>query len=137
VFYSNQESFRMGWNIMILYLYYPHIQNGCLIIDKKSGKTLHYLNIETGLPDDEIFSTMVDNMGGIWISHALELAAQTLLSPSRLFMFTKEFRMPTFLVYIRQIAQFMWEQARVCLLSKRNFTTKNLQQLTLSRKRCI
>jgi len=46
---------------------------GCLIIDKRTGKTIHTINIRTGLPDDEINSIGKDRNKGIWLSHAYGL----------------------------------------------------------------
>ena len=47
---------------------------GCLIIDIETGKTLHTLNYQTGLPDDEVFALASDNGGGLWLSHSKGLS---------------------------------------------------------------
>jgi len=46
------------------------LSGGCILIDKKTGKTRYTINYQTGLPDDEITSLGVDFQGGIWIAHA-------------------------------------------------------------------
>jgi serine phosphatase RsbU (regulator of sigma subunit) len=45
------------------------ILGGCLIVNVKSGKTLNTLNLQTGLPDDEIFAIAKDQNMGLWIAH--------------------------------------------------------------------
>lgn len=50
------------------------LMGGCMILDKKTCKTLHIINIQTGLPDDEIFSIGNDLNHGIWLSHAYGLS---------------------------------------------------------------
>lgn len=47
---------------------------GCLIIDKKTKKTLHTLNFQTGLPDDEIYTLAVDANQGLWVTHQYGLS---------------------------------------------------------------
>ena len=47
---------------------------GCLIVDKRTGETIHTINIRTGLPDDEIYSIGKDHNNGIWLSHAYGLS---------------------------------------------------------------
>jgi serine phosphatase RsbU (regulator of sigma subunit) len=50
------------------------LMGGCIILDKKTCKTIHIINIRTGLPDDEIFSIGKDLNNGIWLSHAYGLS---------------------------------------------------------------
>lgn len=50
------------------------LMGGCMILDKKTGKTIHIINIRTGLPDDEIFSIGKDLNNGIWLSHGYGLS---------------------------------------------------------------
>ena len=46
------------------------LNGGVLIIHWKSGETLHIINHETGLPDDEVLGLSVDPRDGLWILHA-------------------------------------------------------------------
>jgi len=50
------------------------LMGGCIILDKKTGKTIHIINIRTGLPDDEIYSIGKDLNNGIWLSHGYGLS---------------------------------------------------------------
>jgi serine phosphatase RsbU (regulator of sigma subunit) len=50
------------------------LMGGCIILDKKTFKTIYIINIRTGLPDDEIFSIGKDLNHGIWLSHAYGLS---------------------------------------------------------------
>ncbi len=43
------------------------LSGGCLIVEKESGKTLHRINYQTGLSDDEILTVCRDRQGGVWI----------------------------------------------------------------------
>ena len=45
------------------------VLGGCLIVNVKTGKTLNTLNLQTGLPDDEIFAIARDQNKGLWIAH--------------------------------------------------------------------
>jgi serine phosphatase RsbU (regulator of sigma subunit)/ligand-binding sensor domain-containing protein len=42
---------------------------GCLVIEKKTGKTVFTMNYQTGLPDDEIRAMGTDRNQGIWLAH--------------------------------------------------------------------
>jgi serine phosphatase RsbU (regulator of sigma subunit) len=50
------------------------LMGGCIILDKITGRTIHIVNIRTGLPDDEIFSIGKDLNNGIWLSHGYGLS---------------------------------------------------------------
>jgi serine phosphatase RsbU (regulator of sigma subunit)/ligand-binding sensor domain-containing protein len=43
--------------------------SGCLVIEKKTGKTIYSINYQSGLPDDEVLALGTDNNHGIWIAH--------------------------------------------------------------------
>ncbi|MBN1181481.1 MAG: SpoIIE family protein phosphatase [Bacteroidales bacterium] len=45
------------------------LAGGCLIIDKKTKKTLNTINFQTGLPDDEVYALYVDLNLGLWVTH--------------------------------------------------------------------
>jgi serine phosphatase RsbU (regulator of sigma subunit) len=47
---------------------------GCIIIDVNSGNTLHTINYQTGLPDDEIITMGTDRQNGLWLSHTKGLS---------------------------------------------------------------
>jgi len=42
---------------------------GCLVFEKKTGKTLFTVNYQTGLKDDEVLALGVDRNHGIWLAH--------------------------------------------------------------------
>jgi serine phosphatase RsbU (regulator of sigma subunit)/ligand-binding sensor domain-containing protein len=42
---------------------------GCLVFDKKTGKTSFTVNYQTGLPDDEVIALATDKNQGIWLAH--------------------------------------------------------------------
>ncbi len=42
---------------------------GCLVFEKKTGKTTFTLNYQTGLKDDEILALGIDRNHGIWLAH--------------------------------------------------------------------
>ena len=44
-------------------------ESGCMVFDKKTGKTLYTINYQTGLPDDEILAMGIDKNHGIWLAH--------------------------------------------------------------------
>ena len=59
------------------------IFGGCLIVNVKSGKTLNTLNLQTGLPDDEIFAIAKDQNKGLWIAHQYGLTRVDISLPVR------------------------------------------------------
>jgi class 3 adenylate cyclase/ligand-binding sensor domain-containing protein len=59
------------------------INGGCLVIDKKTKKTIHTLNYQTGLPDDEIYSMGVDQNNGLWVLHEYGMSRVDLKLPIR------------------------------------------------------
>ena len=42
---------------------------GCLVFDKRTGKTVFTVNYQTGLPDDEVLALTTDKNQGIWLAH--------------------------------------------------------------------
>jgi ligand-binding sensor domain-containing protein len=42
---------------------------GCLVFDKKTGKTIFTINSQTGLKDDEILALGIDKNHGIWLAN--------------------------------------------------------------------
>jgi serine phosphatase RsbU (regulator of sigma subunit) len=46
---------------------------GCLVFDRKTGKTVFTANYQTGLPDDEIFALATDKNHGVWLAHSYGL----------------------------------------------------------------
>jgi len=59
------------------------ILGGCLIVNVKNGRTLNILNLQTGLPDDEIFAIMKDQNKGLWIAHQYGLTRVDVSLPVR------------------------------------------------------
>ncbi len=59
------------------------ILGGCLIVNVKTGKTLNTLNLQTGLPDDEIFAIARDQNKGLWIAHQYGLTRVDVSLPVR------------------------------------------------------
>jgi serine phosphatase RsbU (regulator of sigma subunit)/ligand-binding sensor domain-containing protein len=61
------------------------ILGGCLIVNVRNGKTLNTLNLQTGLPDDEIFALARDQNTGLWIAHTYGLSRVDVSLPVRSF----------------------------------------------------
>ena len=59
------------------------ILGGCLIVNVKNGRTLNTLNLQTGLPDDEIFAIAKDQNKGLWIAHQYGLTRVDVSLPVR------------------------------------------------------
>ena len=59
------------------------ILGGCLIVNVKNGRTLNTLNLQTGLPDDEIFAIAKDQNKGLWIAHQFGLTRVDVSLPVR------------------------------------------------------
>lgn len=62
------------------------ITGGAVIIDE-AGKTQHYLNYNTGLPDDEILASGLDGQGGLWLAHDYGLTRVDLYLPLKNYAF--------------------------------------------------
>lgn len=58
---------------------------GCIVADKKTGKTINIINYNSGLPDDEIFAIGKDKNSGIWLAHQYGLSRIALQFPVRYF----------------------------------------------------
>ncbi|MDX2301338.1 MAG: SpoIIE family protein phosphatase [Microscillaceae bacterium] len=43
------------------------VSGGCMLIDKKTRKTVRTVNYQTGLPDDEVMAMSLDHFGGLWL----------------------------------------------------------------------
>jgi len=59
------------------------ILGGCLIVNVKNGRTLNTLNLQTGLPDDEIFAIAKDQNKGLWLAHQYGLTRVDVSLPVR------------------------------------------------------
>jgi serine phosphatase RsbU (regulator of sigma subunit) len=59
------------------------VLGGCLIVNVKNGRTLNTLNLQTGLPDDEIFAIAKDQNKGLWIAHQYGLTRVDVSLPVR------------------------------------------------------
>ena len=46
------------------------LNGGVLVVQWKTGNTLHIVNHQTGLPDDEVLGLSTDPQDGLWILHA-------------------------------------------------------------------
>ncbi|NJO03373.1 MAG: hypothetical protein HC880_18310, partial [Bacteroidia bacterium] len=55
-------------NVSQQYLALATLSGGCILIDKKSGKTWQTINYQSGLPDDEVYALGLDHQGGLWIA---------------------------------------------------------------------
>lgn len=67
--YLKESIFSGGINLSENEFALATLTGGCIIADKKSGKTKYIINYQNGLPDDEIFAMGKDNYGGLWVSH--------------------------------------------------------------------
>ncbi len=45
------------------------LQGGSMFLNLQTGKTEYFLNYQTGLPDNEVFTIGTDKNGGIWLAH--------------------------------------------------------------------
>ena len=45
------------------------VQGGSMFLNVQTGKTEYFLNYQTGLPDNEVFTIGTDKNGGIWLAH--------------------------------------------------------------------
>jgi serine phosphatase RsbU (regulator of sigma subunit) len=72
--YLNESLLSDGIEIDSAKMAISTLMGGCIILDKKTGKTIHIINIRTGLPDDEIYSIGKDLNNGIWLSHGYGLS---------------------------------------------------------------
>ncbi len=45
------------------------VQGGSMFLNMQTGKTEYFLNYQTGLPDNEVFTIGADKNGGIWLAH--------------------------------------------------------------------
>ncbi len=61
------------------------VLGGCLIVNIRTGRTLNTLNLQTGLPDDEIFAIARDRNKGLWIAHQYGLTRVDVSLPVRSF----------------------------------------------------
>lgn len=61
------------------------VTGGCLVIDKKSSKSIYTLNYQTGLPDDEVYSLGIDRNKGLWLLHEFGMTRVDLKLPIRNF----------------------------------------------------
>jgi class 3 adenylate cyclase len=59
------------------------VTGGCLIIDKKTKKTIYTLNYQTGIPDDEIYAMGIDQNHGLWLLHEYGMSRVDLWLPIR------------------------------------------------------
>ncbi len=57
------------------------LSGGCVIIDKKTGKTKKIINYQTGLPDDEVLALCKDSQGGLWICNEYGITRAALNLP--------------------------------------------------------
>ncbi len=57
------------------------LSGGCVIIDKKTGKTNKIINYQTGLPDDEVLALCKDSQGGLWICNEYGITRAALNLP--------------------------------------------------------
>lgn len=82
--YLNQGAINQ---VMVTDFYIAFATNhgGCLVVDHKTGRTLHFINYQTGLPDDEIYCMTSDSDGGIWLGHFYGLSRADLQLPVRNF----------------------------------------------------
>lgn len=67
--YLKESNFSGGIDLSQNEFALATLTGGCIIADKKSGKTKYIINYQNGLPDDEIFAMGKDNYGGLWVSH--------------------------------------------------------------------
>lgn len=67
------------------YIAFATNHGGCLVVNRSNGRTLHYINYQTGLPDDEIYCMTADPDGGIWLGHFYGLSRADFQLPVRNF----------------------------------------------------
>lgn len=57
------------------------LDGGVVVIEKYTGKIRFLINNQNELPDDEVFAIVIDNSGGLWISHQYGLTRADLNLP--------------------------------------------------------
>lgn len=67
--YLKSNSVINGINLSENLFVLSTLSGGCVIINKKTGKTNSIINYQTGLPDNEVYAIATDNLGGLWITH--------------------------------------------------------------------
>ncbi len=70
-----------GVNLSEKYMIILTLTNGAIIIDKNSSKPILLLNINNGLPDNEIYNVFLDKDNGLWIAHKFGLTRFDLSLP--------------------------------------------------------
>lgn len=79
--YLRQNILSEGLSISDSLYAFSTLDGGVLVIEKKSGKLVHAINYQNGLPDDEVFALGADNSRGLWISHQYGLTRADLQLP--------------------------------------------------------
>lgn len=67
--YLKSNSVINGINLSENLFVLSTLSGGCVIINKKTGKTNSIINYQTGLPDNEVYAIATDNLGGLWMTH--------------------------------------------------------------------
>jgi alpha-acetolactate decarboxylase len=67
--YLEEHSLTQGTLLKSGALALGTLNGGVVVVDPASGKTLHTINHQTGLPDDEVQTLAADQQQGLWIVH--------------------------------------------------------------------
>ncbi len=67
--YLEEHSLTQGTLLKSGALALGTLNGGVVVVDPASGKTLHTINHQTGLPDDEVQTLAADEQQGLWIVH--------------------------------------------------------------------
>ena len=82
--YLNKHTLTTGNISSEGYIALGTLDGGVVLLDADNQtKTLHIINNQTGLPDDEILSVGYDKQTGLWIAHPLGISRATLNLPIR------------------------------------------------------
>ncbi len=81
--YLLESSLAGGLDLSNKHFVLSTLTGGCIIIEKQSGKTVHTLNYQTGLPDDEIYAMGTDRNGGLWLAHDYGISRADISVPVR------------------------------------------------------
>lgn len=79
--YLDENTLTKGTLLGQNYLALGTLNGGVLVINRQSGKTIHTINHQTGLPDDEVLTVAQDARQGLWIAHAQGISRAVLNTP--------------------------------------------------------
>ena len=74
-----------GTSVDSVHIALSTVNGGTILVNTVDGSTYSVLNYLNGLPDDEVFSVVMDRNGGLWISHGMGITRADLTLPIKAF----------------------------------------------------